>query len=97
MLNVLRTMALKYRQKIFNNKKDSWKILLLSFAAYFFLMVGYGIIRGLLNNDLPMGGDQLFYRISGYSLSRGLGYTFDGITSHGMYQIGYPLFFRCII
>jgi hypothetical protein len=68
------------------------KIALALFFLYFFLALGYGLVTGRLYNNQFLPSDALFYKISGYNLSRGLGYTFDGITPHGIYQIGYPLF-----
>jgi len=66
-------------------------VLLLSFL-YFLLALGYGARVGGVYSNQFLQGDELFYKTSGYNLSRGLGYTFDGITPHGIYQIGYPLF-----
>ncbi|MEI8349362.1 MAG: glycosyltransferase family 39 protein [Candidatus Omnitrophota bacterium] len=85
-------MFLKYLRNIFTGKKNSRKILLIIFLVYGFSMVGYGIAKGFLNNDRLLPGDQLVYRVTGGNLARGLGYTFDGKTPHGIYQIGYPIF-----
>ncbi|MCK9572810.1 MAG: glycosyltransferase family 39 protein [Candidatus Omnitrophica bacterium] len=72
--------------------RNKQKIALALFFLYFFLALGYGLVTGRLYNNQFLPSDALFYKISGYNLSRGLGYTFDGITPHGIYQIGYPLF-----
>ncbi|MFA5337699.1 MAG: hypothetical protein WC330_05145 [Candidatus Omnitrophota bacterium] len=73
-------------------ERNKQKIVLALSFLYFFSALGYGLVTGKLCNNQLLSADALFYKISGYNLSRGLGYTFDGIMPHGIYQIGYPLF-----